>query len=69
MGTPLRVKQLIRIYADAARYIVKAVLIVGWMMNAYALFSSWGEWDSAGEAIARTLGVLIPPIGGILGYI
>ncbi len=42
-------------------------LIVGWVMNIFALFALTLE-SPLGWIIGRTIGIFIPFVGGVLGY-
>lgn len=42
--------------------------IVGWCMNIWAIFGSVGGGALNALYVARCVGVLVPPLGAILGY-
>ena len=44
------------------------VLITGWVMNVISIFHT-AEAPMTGVFILRCIGVVVPPIGGILGWI
>jgi hypothetical protein len=50
---------------DAAWGILWLALVVGWFLN---LFKLW-DVTTIGEAAVRVLGVIIPPLGAIVGYL
>ena len=42
-------------------------LVIGWWMNIVVLFGMGREVQSI-EGFARVIGFVIPPLGGIMGY-
>lgn len=48
---------------------VSCALLVGWVMNIIALFSSSAAPFSFGEIFVRSAGIFIVPLGGVMGYL
>jgi type III secretory pathway component EscS len=46
---------------------ISLAAIIGWVLNFVKLFTH--SWDITGEFILRIVGVVIAPIGAILGYL
>ena len=48
---------------------VLGAFLVGWVLNLVTLFSMSWTSDVIGMLIVRTVGVFVPFIGGVVGYI
>lgn len=48
--------------------VIGIALAIGWILNIIQLFSAWGSSVTVG-VIMKLIGVVFPPLGGILGYV
>ncbi len=47
-----------------------AILCVGWVLNLINVFNqSYASGDIDGMVVMRVIGVLVAPIGGVLGFL
>jgi hypothetical protein len=50
-------------------FTILVIAVIGWVLNVVELFNMPWVSDVAGEVIVRCIGVIIPFIGAVVGYI